>query len=135
MTTLSLLMLQMSLLASDGRSYADAYKHTVSTGQPLVILVGAEWCPGCEKMKNSVIPQLERRGALERVSFAYVNADRERDLAGKLVQGTSIPQLIVYRKTAKGWTRQQMTGMQSVTETEGFLSRAQDNSPTELTSR
>ena len=92
MTTLSLaLLLQMSLVSSDGTRYADAYQKTASTGQPLVVLVGTDWCPGCVTMKNAVIPQLQRAGGLNRVSFALVNADSERELAGKLMRGGSIP--------------------------------------------
>ncbi len=79
MTTLSLaILLQMSLLSTDGHRYADAYHKTAATGQPLVILVGTDWCPGCQTMKNAVIPQLQRTGSLNRVAFAVVNADSRR---------------------------------------------------------
>ncbi len=137
MTTLSLaILLQMSMLSTDGHKYADAYHKTASTGQPLVILVGADWCPGCQTMKNAVIPQLQRTGSLNRVAFAYVNADSERDLAGKLMSGGSIPQLIMYRKNASGaWQREQLTGAHSVGDTQTFLSRGEDSNPTKLTSR
>jgi thiol-disulfide isomerase/thioredoxin len=125
----------MSMLTADGQKYADAYHKTASTGQPLVVLIGADWCPGCQTMKNAVIPQLQQKGSLNRVAFAYVNADTERDLAGKLMSGGSIPQLIMYRKTTKGWQRQQLTGAHSVNDTQNFLSKGEDTSPTKLTSR
>jgi thiol-disulfide isomerase/thioredoxin len=134
--TLSLsILLHVSVLAAGGHKYADAYQQTTATGRPLVVLVGADWCPGCQTMKNSVIPQLQRQGSLNRVAFAYVNTDAERDLARKLMNGGSIPQLIMYRKTAKGWQRQQLTGAQSVGDTQVFLSQGEDKSPTKLTSR
>jgi thioredoxin-like negative regulator of GroEL len=121
--TLSLL-LQISAFTTDGTHYAKAYETTVSTGQPLVVLVGAEWCPACQQMKNSVIPQVKRQGGLDKVAFAYVNTDADRNLAGKLMQGGSIPQLILYRKTSTGWTRQQLTGAHGAEETKDFIAGA-----------
>ncbi len=137
MTTLSLaIMLQMSLLSADGQRYTDAYHKTASTGQPLVVLVGTDWCPGCVTMKNAVIPQLQRSGTLNRVCFATVNADAERDLATKLMRGGSIPQLIIFRKTADGsWKRDHLIGAHSVGDTQSFLSKGDTPSSTKLTSR
>ena len=137
MITLSLtILLQMSLVAADGHKYADAYHKTQSTGRPLVVLVGADWCPGCQTMKNAVIPQLRQQGTLNRVAFAYVNTEADRELATKLMKGGSIPQLIMFHKTADGgWHREQLTGAHSVGDTEVFLSKAETASPTRLTSR
>ncbi len=104
-------------------SYGNAYREAERTGKPLVILVGADWCPGCNTMKHSVIPALKESGDLAKVSFATVNTDSERELASKLMQGGSIPQLIVYQKTDSGWQREQVTGAQSVSETRGLLRR------------
>ena len=118
--------LQVSMVATAGtapQSYGDAYREAKETGKPLVILVGADWCPGCQTMKHSVIPALKKSGDLAQVSFASVNSDQDRELAGKLMRGGSIPQLIVYRQTDKGWQREQVTGAQSVTETRGLLRR------------
>jgi hypothetical protein len=44
-------------------------------------------------------------------------------MAPKLMQGGSIPQLIMYRHTDGGWAREQLTGAQGVAETQLFLSR------------
>ena len=117
--------LQVSLIATaaTGANYKDAYQEAKETGKPLVILVGADWCPGCRTMKHSVIPALEKSGELSQVSFATVNTDQDSELAGKLMQGGSIPQLIVYKQTDKGWQREQVTGARSVTETRGLFRR------------
>jgi thiol-disulfide isomerase/thioredoxin len=123
------------MVATGGHGYTEAYGKTAETGQPLVILIGADWCPGCRTMKNSVIPQLEKQGGLNKVAFAYVNADHQRDLAGKLMQGGSIPQLVVFRKTAEGnWTRQQLTGAHSIGETQSFLGQGAVQATTKQTS-
>ncbi len=132
--TLSLL-LQISAISADGQHYAKAYETMVSTGQPLVVLVGAEWCPACQRMKNSVIPQVKREGGLDRVAYCYVNTDADHKLAGQLMQGGSIPQLILYRKTATGWTRQQLTGTHGAEETRHFIHPAGLQETPKLTSR
>jgi thioredoxin-like negative regulator of GroEL len=132
--TLSLL-LQISAVSADGPHYAKAYETMVSTGQPLVVLVGAEWCPACQQMKNSVIPQVKRQGGLDKVAFCYVNTDADHSLAGKLMRGGSIPQLILYRKTASGWTRQQLVGAHGADETQHFIRRAGLEDSSKLTSR
>ncbi len=126
MTSLTLsILLQATLVAAAPQApasqYTIAYRQSEQTGQPLVVLVGAEWCPGCVTMKSSVIPQLKRRGVLSRVAFAHVNTDREQSLAGKLMSGGAIPQLLMYYRTADGWQRRQLTGAQSVQAVESFL--------------
>ncbi len=117
------IVLQISSAAGAAQTYTEAYYQAEKTGQPLVILVGADWCPACQSMKQSVIPALQRQGALNQVSFACVNTDREQKLAGQLMSGGSIPQLVMFRKTAAGWQRQQLTGAQSVGSAASFLGR------------
>ena len=115
------------------RDYATAFKHTEETGRPLVVLIGADWCPGCRVMKHTTMPQLEKSGKLSKVAFAHVNADHQSDLAGKLMRGGSIPQLVLFQKTDKGWKRQQLTGAQSASDVEAFLDRHTDVPAAELT--
>ena len=124
MSTFVSALMQFSLLATTVNSYDQAYKVTNETGRPLVVLVGADWCPGCQTMKGSVIPQLERRGSLKSVAFATVNTDQQQKLAGRLMQGTSIPQLIMFVKTDNGWQRKQIVGARSVSEIEAFLAQS-----------
>jgi thioredoxin-like negative regulator of GroEL len=116
------LLLQTSMVAAD-LNYAAAHKRTVETGEPLVVLVGADWCPACQSMKQSVIPQAKRAGLLNRVAFAVVNTDREPALARQLMRGSSIPQLIMYQKSENGWRRRQLTGSQSLDSLESFLAQ------------
>lgn len=95
-------------------TYEEAYRQSQANGQPLVVLVGTDWCPACQTMKKGVLARMLLSGKLSRVNFAVVNADREKELAGKLMRGNSIPQLIVFHKTGeKSWTREQITGAAS----------------------
>jgi thioredoxin-like negative regulator of GroEL len=115
------ILLQAAALSAGAHDYATAYKQAEENGQPLVLLIGADWCPGCQQMKYTTIPELERKGGLRKVAFAYVNTDQESALARKLMRGGSIPQLVVYRKTDDGWKRKQLTGAQSTGTVETFL--------------
>ena len=122
-------VLQLSMLATSGQAYSDAYKQMADTGCPLVVLVGADWCPACVQMKNSVIPQVLRRGGFNGVAFAQVNADHDPALAQRLTGGGgAIPQLIVFHKSASGWQRQLVVGAQSITAVESMVDTARRQS-------
>jgi thioredoxin-like negative regulator of GroEL len=114
-------LLQLAAVTGGGRDYAAAYNQAVETGRPLVVLLGADWCPGCQQMKNAAIPELERKGGLSKVAFAQVNTDQQGQLAGKLMQGSSIPQLVMFYKTDAGWRRRQLTGARSAGDIQAFL--------------
>jgi thioredoxin-like negative regulator of GroEL len=118
-------LLQTSLVAAapeSANSYDQAYRQSIETGKPLLILVGADWCPACQTMKTSILPQVERNGALRMVEFAVVNSDHQSILAKKLMSGGAIPQLILFEpKSDGGWKRHQLTGGQSVQKVADFI--------------
>jgi thioredoxin-like negative regulator of GroEL len=125
MTTLTLAaILQASVLATGAETYADAHRATAETGQPMVVMVGADWCPACQAMEQNIIPQVRRRGIFRRVAFATVNVDRERELATQLTSGGPIPQLIVFHQTTTGWRRRALIGGQTVETVESFIGEA-----------
>ena len=122
MTTLTLAaVLHVSLMASGGDTYADAHRKTAETGRPMVVMVSTDWCMPCQKMKNTVLPEVRKDGFLSEVSFAMVNPDRDRELAQRLTGGGPVPQLVMYRKTTDGWKRRKLIGGQSVTTVEKFI--------------
>ncbi len=60
-------LMQVTLLANGGNvSYADAYTASAETGKPMLVLIGADWCPHCVVMKNRVMPQLQQQGERHR---------------------------------------------------------------------
>lgn len=102
-------------------AYADAYRQAIG-GRPLVVLVSTQWCLPCQKMKKEVIPEVQRRGLFKDVAFTMVNPDQDAKLAMGLTGGSrTIPQLIIYRKTATGWKRRRLVGGQSVEQVENFI--------------
>jgi thioredoxin-like negative regulator of GroEL len=105
------LTIQMAFLTSFASPYQSAYDQADKEGKPLLVLVGANWCPGCRTMKDEMIPELERDGGLSQVVFATVNTDEKPALSRQLLRGDSIPQLVLYIRSAKGWRRSQLTGV------------------------
>jgi thioredoxin-like negative regulator of GroEL len=61
-----------------------------------------------------------------------VNVDRESTIAQGLMQGNSIPQLVMFVKTDKGWSRQQLTGNQSVSAVQGFVAQGVSSARTPI---
>jgi len=106
-----LIALQHALLAAEPASYEVAFKDAQTRNRPLMVLIGAPWCPGCQTMKTQLLPQMARQGRLDSVSYATINADEEQELASQLMRGSGIPQLIIFSKRADGkWHREQITG-------------------------
>jgi len=101
-------------------SYAEAHKVNAETGRPLVVLIGADWCPACRQMKSAV-PQLAQKGVLQKVAFTVLNTDHDGAIAQKMMTGGSIPQLVMYHKTASGWKRSSLNGSQSPAAIEAFI--------------
>ena len=120
-----LLLLPLSLITADAAPYQVALHDAETANQPLVVLVGADWCPGCRTMKHSILPALARRGAFKNVKLTTVDTDREPKLASQLMRGGSIPQLIVFSRQEDGaWKREQITGATSEANVLSLLSRA-----------
>jgi thiol-disulfide isomerase/thioredoxin len=114
-------VLQLSILATGAETYAEAHQATSETGKPMVVMVGADWCAACKSMERDVLPEVRRRGLFRRVSFAKVDLDKQQRLGQKLTQGGPIPQLIMYRKTRRGWFRRRLIGRQSYTTVKAFV--------------
>ena len=107
------MVLQTAIMASGAQPYSQAYDALVQDGKPMLVLVGADWCPACVTMKNSTLAPMERQGQLNGVSYVQLNSDRHSRLAGQLGSGGMIPQLILYERTKDGYRRRQLTGAQS----------------------
>jgi thioredoxin-like negative regulator of GroEL len=118
------LVLQAALLAPGADRFADAYKIAKTEKRPMMVLVGAKWCPGCQTMKNETIPQLQRTGKLDRVAYAHVDIDKQPELAQRMMQGRVVPQLILFVPDSTGWRRYQVTGAVPPRQVESLISSA-----------
>ncbi len=102
-------------------SYSAARQDTDKTGKPMVVMVSTDWCPPCQVMKRKILPRVRAHGLLRKVAFARVNPDKDAELANEITGGGPIPQLVMFRKTRKGWVRKTLVGGQSVETVEEFI--------------
>jgi thioredoxin-like negative regulator of GroEL len=129
MTTLAFAAISLACLTTGADpahaepTYAEARKASTETGQPMVVLVGADWCPACKVMKDTVLPQIRQHGVLRRVAFALVNFDREKELAGQLTAGGPIPQLLVFRREGSDWRLRRLIGGYDAKTVENFIAQ------------
>ena len=118
-------VLQFALVIGGAQTYEQAQKQAAESGQPLLVLVGTDWCPGCRTMKDNVLARMNSGGKLQKVNYAAVNADDQNELAGHLMRGSAIPQLIIFSKQADGqWHREQITGTASEAQVAALIERA-----------
>ena len=115
--------LSLLLVSANDDSYEAAHQKTMETGRPMVVLVGATWCPACREMEKDVIPEVRQRAVFKRVAFAHVDLDQERELGKDLTAGGAIPQLIVFRHNKEGWTNERLIGGHSVEQVEKFIKK------------
>lgn len=118
------LLTQAAVLVTGAGSYAEAYHAIEASGEPMVVVVGADWCPHCVTMKRNVLPGLVRSAKMKNVPVAYVNVDNEPNIAYRMMRGGSVPQVIVYKKTATGWYTRRITGGASQATVEQLVADA-----------
>jgi thiol-disulfide isomerase/thioredoxin len=129
------LVLQAACVVGGTQSYEQAYDDTRASGRPLVVLVGADWCPGCRTMKHAVLPRIETSGRLAGVNYVEVDTDRRGHLADQLMRGGTIPQLIIFSQSADGrWHREQLTGAASEASVTAVIQRAVERADTRMSS-
>ncbi len=124
MTSLTMsIVLQAAVLGGSGQDqqYADAYQRSLRSGRPLVVLLGADWCPGCRVMKGRVMPEVAKEGGLRDVEYVYVDIDRQPELGDQLSRSNSIPQLLRFTPTRDGWQSGLLTGAHSPQTVASFI--------------
>ena len=112
-SVLMALVLTGATSETSNRDYDSAYKEAVSGNKPLMVVVGAEWCPACNVLKHTTINPMVRTGELDQVSVALVDKDKNPELVKQLTKGEKmLPQIIVFTPTKTGWTRRKLMGYQ-----------------------
>ncbi len=102
-------------------TYREAFREASVTGKPLLLLVGADWCHHCVVVKQELLPKLEKSGLLDRVAFAYVDYDRDSRLAGQLMSGRFLPEMVMFTKGPDGWEVTRLSGGTSLGQLERFV--------------
>lgn len=104
--------------------YESAFEKAEKENKPLLILVGAKWCASCQVMKRDTIEPMAQSGELDDVVVTYVDKDERPELAGQLMKGETLPQIVMFAKEQKSWKRFSLTGMQSRNRMVELLSKA-----------
>ena len=125
-------MLQMAFLMlfafvfQNGKelTYESAYAKADKENKPLLVLVGADWCAACKTMKSTTMDRMKESGELKDVVVTFLDKDNRPDIASKIMQGDSLPQLIVFSKSDDGWKRFSLSGMQSEGRVRELIRRA-----------
>lgn len=127
LTTLSMtLNVAMTGESAAEHDYTLAYKRSIQEDKPLMVVVGADWCPACTQLKDSTLRTMQQSGELQEVNVAVVDRDRDPELARRLMKGENrIPQVIVYSKDPEGrWQSRKLTGYQSPQPIRSLIRRA-----------
>ena len=107
------------------QDYAEAYRSSVSQQKPLLVVIGAPWCPACNSLKESTILPMAQTGELDDVSFVMINKDEDPALAQQLTEGEQlIPQIILFTPEEGTWKRQKLKGFQSKQPIRRLIRRA-----------
>jgi thiol-disulfide isomerase/thioredoxin len=117
-------LLHSALLTPMANAYDEAYQLANDENRPLVVLIGADWCPACRTMKNATLPRLQRDGGLRDVAYAEVNTDQQSQLADRLLRGNSIPQLVIFYKDDGKWRSSRMIGARGEQEVQAAVRHA-----------
>lgn len=126
MTITAVLMTISAIVATDGNAldYKVAYEKAQAGNKPLLVLVTAEWCPPCQIMKTTTIPNLLAKDAFKDTYFATVDLDKQSALARKLIGSRGVPQLILFEKSDGKWLRRYLRGVQTEESVQSFLEKS-----------
>ena len=106
-----------------------AYVQAQEQKKPLVVLVGADWCAACKSMKADTIHSMKNEGAFKEVVFTQVDKDAQPEIAQQVMQGNTLPQIVVFCESEQGWKRFSLTGMQSERRVKELLRKAAEVLP------
>ena len=123
---LAVLLSSVTSEDSLSQSYAEAYKESVKEEKPLMVVVGAPWCPACNVLKETTINPMVKTGELTDVSIAVIDRDDDPELVEQLTEGEKmLPQIIVYSKEDDGgWKRRRLLGYQPKQPVRSLIRRA-----------
>ena len=124
MAASALALFVTSAVAQEPIDYKTAYERADKGDKPLLVLVTAEWCPPCQQMKKSTIPELLKKKTFKDFHWAAVDYDRENKLAKQLIGDRGVPQLIMYEKRDGKWVRRYLRGYKQPKVVEAFVAQA-----------
>jgi len=96
--------------------YMAGYTASRNDHKTFVVVIGADWCGPCRKMKAMINsrPSVADGGHL-------VIIDYKSPIARKLYKGSSVPALIRFKWDGKQWVKTTITGGQSYNQLKRFI--------------
>ncbi|MBU6239648.1 MAG: thioredoxin family protein [Planctomycetes bacterium] len=125
----AVLLGQGSDSGEESLAYEAAYRKAQEEKKPLVVLVGAEWCPACKTMKVETIETMKKAGELKEVVYTQLDKDAHPELAEQVMQGKTLPQIVVFSESESGWKRFSLTGMQTPRRVKELIRKASEVLP------
>ena len=113
-----------SCFAQSPVDYKTAFSRAQKGDKPLLVLVTATWCPPCQVMKRTTIPELVQKNAFRDCHFATVDFDAQKDVAMQLTGGRGVPQLVMYEKREGKWVRRYIAGYKPAKVVEAFMAQS-----------
>ena len=111
-----LLVLTAPAQAEIHDSYSKASAASQADHKTFVVVIGADWCQPCKKMKAMIKanPSVAASGHL-------VILDYKDPIAKKLYKGNSVPALVRFQWDGKKWVKTTITGLQSYNQLKRFI--------------
>ena len=103
-------VMQASIVAFELQPYQDAYRNIADNQRPFLVIIGADWCHACQRLKQDTVPQVANEGGFRGVEVAYVDIDRDAITAKQLMKGTRLPQVVRFQHDGKKWSFERLTG-------------------------
>ena len=110
--------------AQEPLDYKTAYQNAQAGDKPLLVLITAAWCPPCQQMKQTTIPELMQKKTFKDFHYSTVDLDKEEKLARELIGQRGVPQLIMFEKQDGKWLRRYLRGAQTVETVEAFVAQS-----------
>ena len=124
------LLATQTCFAGEPVAFETAYKNAKTSGRPMIVVLGAEWCPACVVLKNETIPTALKQGGLKNVELAHVNIDHQKAIATKLQRGPMIPQVVKMQWQDNAWKLTRFPGVPSVKGVKEFAANPNPKSET-----
>jgi thiol:disulfide interchange protein len=93
-------------------SYEQAYAQSQRENRPLLVLVSARWCAACQVMKRDTLIPMRDQKEFRNAVVTIVDVDDQPQIASQLMQGNTLPQLVLIHKEPTGWKRFLLKGRQ-----------------------
>jgi hypothetical protein len=80
-------------------------------------------------MKVETIETMKKAGELKEVVYTQLDKDAHPELAEQVMQGKTLPQIVVFSESESGWKRFSLTGMQTPRRVKELIRKASEVLP------